>query len=192
MEYVFVAVIIAAVFGICWLVDKGFARIFRSKAQHQSGLAVRLNKRYGSMGLILALLGIAATVYSFPDNTTLRVGGIILFLLGAGLTVYYLTFGIFYDADGFILTTFGKKSKLYRYRDIDCQQLYLVTGGNTTIELHMIDGRSVMLHKMMPDSDRFLDYAFGRWCAEKGLDSAACDFYDRENCRWFPEKEVLF
>ncbi len=191
MEYLFVIVIAAAVFGLCWLIDKGFTKVFRSQAQHLSGLSVRLNKRYGSMGLILALFGIAAFVFGFPDSSTLRVGGIILFVLGVGLTVYYLTFGIFYDADGFILTTFGKKSQLYRYGDIEFQQLYLVTGGNTTIELHMVDGRSVMLHKMMPDSDKFLDYAFEHWCAEKHMDPASCDFHDRENAVWFPMREGL-
>ncbi len=186
MEYLFIAVIAGAVFGICWLVDRGFANVFRGKAQHRSGMAVRLNQRYGSVGVILALLGIAAVLYSFPDTAPLRFGGIVLFLLGAGLTTYYLTFGIFYDQDGFILTTFGKRSQLYCYRDIAGQQLYLVTGGNTTVELHMTDGRSVMLHKMMPDSHKFLDYAFERWCLEKGIDPEACDFHDRENCRWFP------
>ncbi len=189
MEYIFIALIIAAVFGLCFLADKGFSRIFRGKTQHRSGMAVRLHQRYGSMGVILALLGIAAFASSFPDSTTLRVGGIILFLLGAGLAVYYLTFGIFYDGDGFILTTFGKKSKLYRYRDISSQQLYKVTGGNITVELHMTDGRSVMLHNYMSKPDDFLNYAFEKWCAEKGVDPAACDFHDPANSRWFPMEE---
>ncbi len=191
MEYLFIAVIAAAVFGACWLIDRGFSNVFRGKAQHRSGLAVRLNQRYGAVGLILSLIGIAAFVYSFPDNTGLRFGAVVLFLLGAGLVTYYLTFGIFYDADGFILTTFGRKSQLYRYKDIDCQQLYMVTGRNITVELHMTDGRSVMLHNYMSKPDQFLDYAFEKWCAEKGIDPAACDFHDPKNSLWFPIKEVL-
>ena len=55
---------------------------------------------------------------------------------------------VFYDDDGFVLTTFGKHSKLYAYKDIKAQQIY--TGsGNVIIELYMVDGRAVQLHAAM-------------------------------------------
>ena len=47
-----ILVIAAIVFGLCYLVDKTFTRAFRSKAQHMSGRAVRLTKRYGVFGVI--------------------------------------------------------------------------------------------------------------------------------------------
>ena len=43
MEYLAVILIAAAVFGMCYLIDKGFVKLFRSKTQHGSGLSVRLN-----------------------------------------------------------------------------------------------------------------------------------------------------
>ena len=36
MQFVIVLLIAAAVFGVCYLVDKGFSRAFRGKAQHRS------------------------------------------------------------------------------------------------------------------------------------------------------------
>ena len=50
----------ALIFGICRLVDIGFQKLFRNKAEHLSGLAVRVNKRYGVFGVILSAIGIAA------------------------------------------------------------------------------------------------------------------------------------
>ena len=58
MEYVAVIIVAALVFGVCFLVDKGFTKLFRNQQQHQSGTAVRLNKRYGSIGLLIAVLGV--------------------------------------------------------------------------------------------------------------------------------------
>ena len=43
MDIVITIVLMAAVFGLCFLVDKGFAAIFRNRSQHRSGKAVRLN-----------------------------------------------------------------------------------------------------------------------------------------------------
>ena len=49
--------------------------------------------------------------------------------VGIGLTVYYMTFGVFYDEDTFLYSTFGKKSVTYRYGQIREQRLYVITGG---------------------------------------------------------------
>ena len=53
MQFVIVLLIAAAVFGVCYLVDKGFSKAFRGKAQHRSGMAVRANKRFGVFGVVL-------------------------------------------------------------------------------------------------------------------------------------------
>ena len=46
-------VVAAAVFGLCYLLDKGFQKAFRNKSQHRSGLSVRLNKMYSIAGVLL-------------------------------------------------------------------------------------------------------------------------------------------
>ena len=42
MELILVA---CGTFFLCWILDKGFTKMFRNKPQHQSGMAVRLNKQ---------------------------------------------------------------------------------------------------------------------------------------------------
>ena len=49
---------------------------------------------------------------------------------------------------GKTVTTFGKKSVIYRYEEICTQQLYN-SYGNIVIELHMRDGRAVQLQAGM-------------------------------------------
>ena len=124
MEFALIILVAAATFGLCFLVDKGFQKTFRGKAQHRSGLSVRLNKKYGAFGVIFVALGIAAVFAGMNSQWVLTAGGGIVVLIGGFLIGYYMTFGIFYDEDSFLLTTFGKKSTVYAYRDIRHQQLY--------------------------------------------------------------------
>ena len=107
--------VIAAVFGCCYGLDKLFTKLFRGQVQHQSGLSVRLNKRYGSIGIVMTVLGIASLFTGMKDSMLLLVGGTILVIAGICLIVYYMSFGIFYDDDSFILTQFGKHSGTYHY-----------------------------------------------------------------------------
>ena len=50
--------IIAATFGVMFLLDKGLTKLFRSRQQHRSGTAVRLKKYYGILSLALMILGV--------------------------------------------------------------------------------------------------------------------------------------
>lgn len=188
MDWVLVILVIAVVFGFCFLVDKGFTKIFRSKAQHATGLEVRLNKRYGAFGIILVALGFAALFAGLNGTMILLVCGPVVALMGVALIVYYLSFGIFYDNDSFIYTSFGRKSVTYRYNQISGQMLYLINGGNV-IELHMSDGKAVSLQSSMTGVFPFLNKAFENWCRQKGISPEDCDFHDPENCRWFPNVE---
>ena len=173
---------------LCWVVDRLFTKTFRSKPQHMSGKAVRLSKRNGVGGLLLMLLGIIAVIVGVTDSWLLIAGGVLLILLGAALIVYYMTFGVFYDDDGFILTTFGRKSVTYRYKDIKAQQLYS-NYGQTVIELYLKGGRTVQLQANMSDVYPFLDHAFDKWLLQTGRDKENCSFYDPDNSCWFPRVE---
>lgn len=185
MEIVLVA---AGTLLLCWLVDKGFTKVFRSKPQHMSGKAVRLNKLYGAMGLILAVLGVSALFAGASHGWFLTAGGIILLVLGIGLVVYYMTFGVYYDDDSFVLTTFGRKSATYRYRDIQGQLLF-TSGGHILIELHLTDGRAVQLQSNMIGVYPFLDSAFAAWLRQTGKRKEDCAFHDPDNSCWFPSME---
>ena len=185
MQYIAVILIGAAAFGVFWLIDKGFTKLFRSQAQHMSGLAIRLNKRYCSFGLILSVLGIASMLASTKEGWIMLAAGGIILLVGVGLIVYYMTFGVFYDDQGFVYTTFGRKSTTYMYKDIKGQMLYN-SSDNTIIELHMSDGKTVHLSASLENTYGFMDKAFACWLQQTGRKQEDCDFYDPDNSCWFP------
>lgn len=190
MDILLIVLVAAATFGICFVIDKGFTGLFRNKVQHKTGLTVRLNKHYGGAGVLLAVLGIAAILQGAKDQMLMLVGGIVVLLLGVGFIIYYMSFGVYYDDDSFILSTFGRKSKTYAYRDILGQKLYRVTGGSVLIELYLQDGRSVGLQSTMTGAYPFLDKAFDGWCRQTGKTVEECAFHDTDNSCWFPDMGV--
>lgn len=189
MTFFLILLIAAAVFGLCFSVDKAFAKLFRSKAQHRSGKAVRTSKQYGLFGVILSVLGVIAVCVGISDDSVLLWGGIVVLLMGVCLAVYYLSFGVFYDGETFLPSRFGKKEVTYRFSDIKGQKLYLVQGGNIVIELHMTDGGTVSLQSTMDGVYPFLDTAFAAWCLQTGRDPQSCDFHDPSQSLWFPTVE---
>ena len=180
-----VLLVAAVVFSICFLADKGFSKLFRGQAQHQSGLSVRPSKKYGSFGLILVVVGLGAMFTGLGEDKVLLFGGGFVIVLGICLVIYYLSTGLFYDEESFIYTSFGKKSLTYHYRDIQSQQLYNAQG-SIMVELYMIDGKSVHVHGNMVGAFDFLDKAFSRWCAQRGIRAEDCAFHDPANSCWFP------
>ena len=181
-----VILVVLGTFALCFAVDKGFTKIFRGKKEHQSGLSVKLNKKYGLVGIVLAVLGIGALLAGIREGSgLLMVGGPIVSVMGIGLVVYYMSFGSFYDEDSFILTTFGKKSMTYRYAEIKAQQLYNASGA-IIIELHLTDGRTVQLQASMEGAYAFMDKAFFRWLEQTGRVQEECEFFDPQNSCWFP------
>ena len=191
MQFFLILLIAGAVFGICYLVDKSFAKLFRSKAQHKSGLAVRANKRYGVFGTVLICMGVLAVCVGITDGPVLLLGGLIVLAMGAGLAAHYLTFGVFYDGESFLYARFGKKDITYYYKDILGQKLYLVQGGNIIVELHMADGSAVSVQSSMDGVYPFLDTAFAAWCMQTGRDPQSCDFHDPSQSLWFPTVEDI-
>ena len=190
-QFLPLALIAAVIFGICYLVDKTFSKLFRSKAQHRSGMAVRASKRYGLFGVILTVLGIMAIFVGITDGPVLLWGGVIVLLMGIALAVYYLSFGIFYDGESLLLQRFGKKDVTHYYRDIVGQKLYLIQGGNIVVELHMADGSTVSVQSAFEGVYPFLDTAFAGWCLQTGRDPQNCDFHDPSQSLWFPTVEEI-
>ena len=184
-----ILLVAAATFGICFLVDKGYTRIFRNRSQHKSGRSLRQNKRYGSMGFLLFVIGFCALITTNLENIALLIGSGILMLVGIGLVVYYMSSGIYYDDEDFIVESFGKRRTTYRYDQILHQQLYVLQGGGAIVELHMDNGKAVQVVSNRPGYDTFLHFAFRQWCRQKGLDPENCPFHDTACGVWFPMKE---
>lgn len=189
MQAIAILIIAALVFLMCWGVDKLFTRLFRSKAQHRSGLAVRASKRYGVFGVIFSILGILGIMTGIGGEKVLLYAGIVVLLMGLALAVHYLSFGIFYDGESFLLCRFGRKSQEHRYEEIVSQRLYVVTGGSTVIELVLKDGSAISLQSTMEGVYPFMDTAFAGWCLETGHEIDQCDFYDPSKSWWFPHEE---
>lgn len=189
MQFTAIIIIAAFIFGICFLVDKAFAKLFRSKAQHRSGKAVRASKRYGVFGVILTILGIMAICVGVSDGPVLVWGGVFVLLMGVCLAVYYVSFGIFYDGESFLQSRFGRKDTVWYYRNIVGQKLYLIQGGSVVVELHMADGSAVSVNSNMDGVYPFLDTAFAAWCLQTGRDPESCDFHDPSQSLWFPTVE---
>ena len=184
-----VILVVAVIFGICYLVDKGFTKLFRSKVQHQSGRSVRLSKRYGSIGLIMFAFGTAAVFMGINNAEWVLVGGAALLVLGGiALVTYYMSFGIYYDEEGFVLSSFGKRSVSHTYGQIKAQQLY-ISQGKTVIELHFQNGQTITLQHGMKGVDKFMDQAFAGWLKATGKSKDDCDFHDPDNSCWFPPVE---
>ena len=191
MQFPAILIVAALIFGICYLVDRTFTRLFRSKAQHRSGKAVRVTKRYGVFGVILTVLGIMAVCVGITDGPVLIWGGVFVLLMGICLAVYYLSFGIFYDGESILLCRFGRKDTLYYYKNIVGQKLYLVQGGSVVIELHMADGSALSVNTNMEGVYPFMDTAFAAWCLQTGRDPESCDFHDPSQSIWFPTVEDI-
>ena len=189
MDILAILLIGVVTFGICFGLDKGFTGIFRNKKQHKTGRSVRLSQHYGGAGVVLDILGLVAIFEGLKDSTVLLIGGCIVVLFGIALLVYYMSFGIYYDDDSFVLSTIGKKSATYSFSDIQGQRLYQITGGSVVVELHLRDGRTVGLQSTMKEVYPFLDTAFEGWCRQNETQRESCDFYNPSESHWFPEVE---
>ena len=182
--------VIAATFGVMFLLDKGLTKLLRSRTQHRSGTAVRLKKHFGILSLSLMILGALAVINGLIEtNTALLLGGLVILPGGAALGIYYLTHGIFYDDEGFLYTTFGNRSAEYRYADIAAQKLYEIQGGTLLVELHMADGTAVSVQGNMEGAPTFLDKAAHARMRQLGLNSHECQWFDETEGRWFPPVE---
>lgn len=188
MEWIILLLVAALVFGVCFVLDKLFTKYFRSKQQHKTGLAVRPNKRYASFGVILVALGAAALFMGLRDPWLMIAAGCVLIVAGICLSVYYLTFGVYYDEDTFLVSRFGKREQVYRFEDIKTQQLY-IAGGAVVVELNLTDGTNLQVQSGMEGMYPFMDHAFSAWQRQKGLSEADCPFHDPHNSCWFPTEE---
>ena len=184
-----VLIVAALTFLVCFGLDKLFTKLLRSQAQHHSGTAVRLRKGYAIAGLLLLLLAAIMLVNGMVDDSALMTAAFVLLLIiGIGLVVYYISYGIFYDRDTFLVTSFGKKNRVYRYSQITGQLLYR-TNDAVMVELHLDTGASVAVYSNMAGAYAFLDAAFAAWCRQRDVEPESCDFHDPSNHLWFPSAE---
>ena len=188
MEYLGVLILAAGVFGACFAIDKLFTRLFRSKPEHTTGKAVRLDKKVAAFGVVAGALGIAVLLMGSKGGLLFYVGGCVLLGIAVLLIIRYITFGVYYGEDTFLVCSFRKKSTTYRFDQIRQQKLYN-NQGNTLIELYLDDGETVMLDATMNGAYTFLDEAFSAWLRQTGNKVENCPYYDPHKSCWFPPVE---
>ena len=186
MEYIPVIIIVCLTIVICIALDKLYKLVFRNKIQHKIGSRVKLSKRYGTIGLILLTLGIAALFAVGSRGWIAIVAGVGMILIGICLVVYFLSFGIYYDDESFIYSSFAKKSRTYTFAQIVSQTLY-VNGAGVILELHLSEDDSIQLQSSMVGFNQFMNQAFKTWSKKNGIDESECSFYDPQKFSWFPE-----
>ncbi len=186
MQYIGLLILAALTFAACWLLDRLFRLLFRSRAEQRSGRAVRPSRRFAALGLLLAVLGLACAMGS--ERAYLIVAGVIVILVGVALAAYYVSYGIYYDESHFLVCRPGKRATQYSYGSICTQQLFL-TGGSILVGLHLASGITEQVPLGEDGAADFLNFAFARWCAARGLSPEDCAFHDTANSCWFPPLE---
>ena len=170
MKYLFLLIICAVVFLICFLIDLLLKKLFPKEAIEKGKQVVRLPRRGAIFGVILAFTALVVFVRILPQkmDTLLLIGGIAALLLGAVLLVNYCSFAIYYDEETFLYKDFRHKKTLYHYSQIRGQRSMLTRSGVNT--LLFVGEESLQLYSAMQGLDSVLNKAFFRWCAVKGID----------------------
>lgn len=170
MKYLFLLIICAVVFLLCFLIDLLLKKLFPKEAIEKGKQVVRLPRRGAIFGVILVFTALVVFVRILPQkmDTLLLIGGIAALLLGAVLLVNYCSFAIYYDEETFLYKDFRHKKTLYHYSQIRGQRSMLTRSGVNT--LLFVGEESLQLYSAMQGLDSFLNKAFFRWCAVKGID----------------------
>ena len=190
MTWMTYLIVIAMTFGVLFLLDWGFHKLFRKEHEYNTGMSVHLNKRYLVAGILLAVLGVAMLGQLTKGfNWILVLAAAVLEIMGIGLLVYYNTFGIFFDKETFIYRAFRHKAATYRYEDIRSQQLFTTAGG-IMVEVDLADGSVMSLQSNMDGMYTFLDHACFARMRQMNVEPRECKWFDKSNSCWFPPREV--
>lgn len=165
MKYVIVLLFMAAVFGLCFLVDRLCRRLFPADPRK----AVRLPRRSVIFGVLLTFLGFTAWLVYWPQFAWyLRVSSILVLVMGVFLLVQYFSFSIRYDEEGFEYRTLGKKAMTCHYDEILGQESLLTRSGVHST-LYTKQGE-LPIYTALVGLPEFLKTAFSHWCEAKGID----------------------
>ena len=182
MKLLFVVLICAFVFLVCFLIDTLFKLIFPKSKLEKSKQVVRPPRRSAVIGVILTFAGVAMLVKNLagtPDT---------LFLIGSGVLLLctYFSVVIYYDDEGFLYKAWGHGKKEFRYSQIKGQRSLLTRGGVNTILF--VGNEEINLYSAMQNLNPFLKTAFFRWCEAKHIDPDSVENNPRM-FTWFPDPD---
>jgi hypothetical protein len=169
-KYIFVLIVCAVVFLICFLIDTLFKVIFPKSKLEKSKQVVRPPRKSAVAGVILTFAGVAVLIKNLagtPD-TLFLIGSIVAIIFGVILLCTYFSVVIYFDDEGFLYKAWGHGKKEFRYSQIRGQRSLLTRGGVNTILF--VGDEEINLYSAMQNLNAFLSKAFFRWCAVKGID----------------------
>ena len=181
MFYVFLALFCAAVFGLCFLVDRLLSR--RRKGAPDAKI-VRQPRRSVVIGVVMLVIGISVALF-VPGFLGVG-GGVVIALLGAVLLLSFLSFSILYDDEGFTCRTL-RGEKRYRYNQIRAEQA-LATRGGINVMLFVGD-EAVELSEAMQGVRPFLSHAYYARCRQLDIDPETCPPPAPDALVWFEAPE---
>lgn len=189
MKYLFLLALCAFVFLICFLVDLLLKKLFPKDPLEKSRQTVRLPRREAIFGIILTFAAVVVFVRFLPQkmDVLLLIGAIVALILGAILLVNYCSFAIYYDDETFLYRDLRHKKTRYHYSQIRGQRSLLTRSGVNT-EL-FVGEESLQLYSAMQGLDAFLNKAFFRWCAVKGIDPDSVE-NNPQMLTYFPDPDA--
>ena len=142
----------------------------------------------GLLVLIATLLTHVPFVRRLLLNSNNPVSGQIALALifGVILLVNYFSVVIYYDDEKFLYKTLRGGKKEFHYGQIRGQRSLMTRGGINTILF--VGDEEINLYSSMQNLNAFLNKAFYRWCAAKGIDPDSVENNPRM-FTWFPDPE---
>lgn len=184
MKYLLYLLLIAVIFGLVALCDFVFGKLFPKAKVKKTAKAVRMPRYSFIVGILIVFLGVIGLLFYTKADLFLRIGMVIAMIMGLYMAVNYMSFGIFYDDEGFTYRTLTKKTITFRYEDITGQRSFLARSGlNTSL---FVGEDEIPLNGSMQGVSDFMNCAFFAWCHQTGRDPDAQE-YDPRTLRYFPE-----
>lgn len=159
-KYIFVLIVCAVVFLICFLIDTLFKVIFPKSKLEKSKQVVRPPRKSAVAGVILTFAGVAVLIKNLagtPD-TLFLIGSIVAIIFGVILLCTYFSVVIYFDDEGFLYKAWGHGKKEFRYSQIRGQRSLLTRGGVNTILF--VGDEEINLYSAMQNLNAFLSKAF--------------------------------
>lgn len=181
MKYLLLALCLAAMFALCFLVDRLIARVRRmARMRHQ----VRLGLRYPVGGCLLLLgTAVAVLVWRVQGNDLLWAAAALFAGLAINLFACYARVRITYTPEGF---TFHRGRSLhFTFDQITGQRVAI--GPRSVCLVLCAGGLDLVLTDQMQGLLPFLQAAYDGWCRQKGLDPASQRWHDPDAWQWFPD-----
>lgn len=188
MKIWMIVAVCAFVFLVCFLLDTLFKHLFPKSKLEKGKQAVRPARRSATFGVILLFVPVVVLLFFMPEggDTLLLIGCIAALIFGVILLVNYFSVTIYYDDEKFLYKTLRGGKKEFHYGQIRGQRSLMTRGGINTILF--VGDEEINLYSSMQNLNAFLNKAFYRWCAEKGIDPDSVENNPRM-FTWFPDPE---